>query len=82
MSKFDDCDLAVFEAHSRVERDGGARYWQIRRAHDGHLPIQRLSGLVRRGLMTFDGYRYYLTREGVDLAHEYRDRKAAANAVG
>ncbi len=79
--RFDDCDLAVYDAHAaathpQTKNTGGVRTWELQRHHDGALPVQRLTGMARRGLLTYDGFRWALTDDGLRLA-ERHDRHAA-----
>lgn len=75
---FDELDLAVYEAHSLAESEGGATFAEMRAVHDGGLPVQRLSGMARRGLLYHDvsdgdGYSTWrLTAHGIELAEAVR----------
>lgn len=77
MTAFGEYDLRVFEAHSLAEQAGGATFPEMRRHHPGPLPVQRLIGLARRGLIRRDGEEWFLTREGVRQANAYRDGLAS-----
>ncbi len=63
--------------HPQTKNTGGVRTWELQRHHDGVLPIQRLTGMARRGLLTYDGFRWGLTDHGLRLANEYRQRSAS-----
>ena len=79
---FDERDLAVYEAHSLAETDGGATTSEVVAAHDGWLPAQQLAGMARRGLPTHEldwsGYWVWkLTARGLTLAEQFRAARSA-----
>lgn len=80
---FDELDLAVYEAHSVAEVDGGATTSELRRCHPGPLPVQRLTGMQRRGLLwcvvSWDGYATWtLTARGLELAGQFRGARLSS----
>lgn len=82
---FDEMDLAVLDALASVATDGGtAVAADIRAAHPGPLPIQRLSGMARRGLLYHDvfgdEYSVWLpTLTGLALAAEFRASRLSSS---
>jgi hypothetical protein len=80
---FDEMDLAVYEAHSVAEVEGGAMTSELRRCHPEPLPIQRLTGMARRGLLTYEdcdwhGHVWRITPRGLALAEEFRAFRLAS----
>jgi DNA-binding IclR family transcriptional regulator len=72
---FDASDLRVYEAHSMAdglgEGDGSVSAVALKYYHPGPLPHQRLSGMRRRGLLTYEGDDWRLTQRGIELAEAY-----------
>jgi hypothetical protein len=66
-----DLDLSALLAVREAE-GGYPSTYQVQRLHEGALPVQRLNGLRRRGLLRFANGYWHLTEEGSRRAAQPR----------